>query len=69
LIVYLTHHYYTNIFNENIQFCNFFFFNNERNPLLAQIEVRADIFSGSLAISASQSQKNDFNFLSSKFFL
>jgi len=45
---YLTLHKYTNKFYEINQI------KNEGSPLLAQNEVRADIFSGSLAVFQSE---------------
>jgi hypothetical protein len=45
---YLTLHKYTNKFNEINQI------KNEGSPLVAQNEVRADIFSGSLAVFQSE---------------
>jgi hypothetical protein len=53
LIAYVYHQYYTNKNNENSQFFNSVI-KNEGSPLLAQNEVRADIFSGSLAVFQSE---------------
>ena len=53
MMAYVYHQYYTNKYNENNQFFNSVN-KNEGSPLLAQNEVRADIFSGSLAVFQSE---------------
>jgi hypothetical protein len=55
MMAYVYQQYYTNKYNENNQFFNYVI-KNGGSPLLAQNEVRADIFSGSLAVFASQSE-------------
>ena len=53
MMAYVYHQYYTNKYNENNQFFNSVN-KNEGSPLLAQNEVQADIFSGSLAVFQSE---------------
>ena len=53
MMAYVYHQYYTNKYNENNQFFNLII-KNEGSSLLAQNEVRADIFSGSLAVFQSE---------------
>ena len=53
MMAYAYHQYYTNKYKENNQFFNFVI-KNEGSPLLAQNEVRADIFSSSLAVFQSE---------------
>ena len=53
MMAYVYQQYYTNKYNENNQFFNSLI-KNEGSPLLAQNEVRADIFSGSLAVFQSE---------------
>jgi hypothetical protein len=53
MMAYVYHQYYTNKYNEHNQFFNFVI-KNEGSSLLAQNEVRADIFSGSLAVFQSE---------------
>jgi len=53
MMAYVYQQYYTNKYNENNQFFNSVV-KNEGSPLLGQNEVRADIFSGSLAVFQSE---------------
>ena len=53
MMAYVYQQYYTNKYNENNQFFNSVI-KNGGSPLLAQNEVRADIFSGSLAVFQSE---------------
>ena len=53
MMAYVYQQYYTNKYNENNKFFNSVI-KNGGSQLLAQNEVRADIFSGSLAIFQSE---------------